>query len=103
MYIDLDEKFRQINHSCDPNAGIKGENELFAIKDIGIGDEITFDYSTVVGSQSDWSMECKCRSKKCRKQIKNYRSIPKDILNSYFHLGCLPDFVKEEVRDINRF
>ena len=38
----------KVNHSCDPNCGIKvnetGGHDFVAFKEIKIGDEITFDY-----------------------------------------------------------
>jgi hypothetical protein len=44
-----------INHSCDPNTGLKFTNAgilLVAIKNIEIGDEITWDYSTTLFENS---------------------------------------------------
>jgi len=34
-----------INHSCEPNAGIKGQIFLMAMKDIPENEEVTFDYA----------------------------------------------------------
>src|SRR4051812_20370307 len=42
-----------INHSCEPNSGIrnvKGKLRIFAIKDIEQDTELTFDYSTILGN-----------------------------------------------------
>ena len=47
-YLDLAKPFIYINHSCDPNAGIRKKAELFALKSIQKGDEITYDYATTV-------------------------------------------------------
>ena len=47
-YLDLDEPGRLVNHSCDPNAAIREELLLVAIRDIQIGEEIRFDYSTTI-------------------------------------------------------
>ena len=44
-WIDPKPPFRFINHSCEPNSGIKGTKKVHAIKDIFKGEEITFDYS----------------------------------------------------------
>lgn len=74
-FLELDKFSYHFNHSCDPNAGIRGKSELFAIKDIKKNDEIFYDYSTTVGvnkprnwllSNLDWSMDCKCNTGKCR-------------------------------------
>lgn len=60
-----------INHSCNPNTGIKGQIVLVALRDILPNEEITFDYATVV---SEWvGMEpiiCNCGAPDCRKIIK---------------------------------
>lgn len=55
------------NHSCEPNAGIKGSNILFARRDIFSGEEITFDYSTT--ESEDVEMKCSCGIKTCRKLV----------------------------------
>ena len=61
------------NHSCDPNCGFKGQLFLVAIRDIGAGEELTFDYAMVisesVGSDVVFEMECVCQSSLCRKRI----------------------------------
>lgn len=101
--IDLDEISRTFNHSCDPNAGLRKTSELFAIKDIKKGDEITYDYSATVGPNipsSLWEMKCHCGSKICRKIIGNVLSIPKDQLNKYKELDSLQEYIKKELNII---
>lgn len=98
LYIDLDETSRSFNHSCDPNSGIRNESDLYAIKDINIGDEILYDYSTTVGPNvpiDEWSMDCSCKSLICRKKISNILTISKDQLNFYFLNNVIPDFQKK--------
>lgn len=74
-YIDLIEPFVCFNHSCSPNAGIRNDGILFAIKDIMPGEEIQYDYSTTV-DDSWWKMECRCGAKQCRRLIQDFQSIP---------------------------
>ncbi len=103
LYIDLDEPPRLINHSCNPNAGIRGKNELFAIKDIRSGEEITYDYSTVVGTNIPpeiWTMKCICNESNCRKIVGNVLSIPKDQLLEYQRLDALPDFILKQLSSV---
>jgi uncharacterized protein len=61
------------NHSCDPNSGFKGQVFLVAMRDICVGEEVTFDYAMTVsesiGSDMVFSMECGCGSALCRKRI----------------------------------
>lgn len=70
-----------INHSCDPNAGIKGSVTFVALKDIKKGEEITFDYS--ISEDSLWEMPCHCGAKNCRKIIKGIRHLPKETFDKY--------------------
>lgn len=62
-----------INHSCDPNAGIKGQIFLVAMRDIAADEEITFDYAMVVSESHEsniaFEMECSCGAPNCRKLI----------------------------------
>jgi len=97
LFIDLDEPSYFFNHSCNPNAGIRRKSELFAIKGISKGEEITFDYSTTVGKDIDWIMNCHCQSKNCRKKIGNILTIPKRQLERYDKLGAIPDFIKKQI------
>lgn len=100
IYLDLDEASRTINHSCNPNSGIKGVSDLYAIADIQQGEEITYDYSTTVGidvPKNIWSMKCNCAEPTCRKIIWNVSSIPKVQLKKYKLLGVLPDFVTRQL------
>ncbi len=57
-----------INHSCEPNSGIKGQIFLVTMKDINKNEEITFDYAMVVSGHK-FRMECNCMSKSCRKVV----------------------------------
>ncbi len=96
MYIDLDELPRTINHSCDPNCGIRHENKLYALRDIKISEELSYDYSTTVPKyKSWWKMRCHCHSKNCRKVISSYNTIPKEQLQKYMKLRVLPLWVRK--------
>ena len=58
------------NHSCDPTCGIRGQVSIVTMRDIGAGEEITFDYvmtDTCEGVMMDRS--CFCGSPNCRKTI----------------------------------
>ena len=52
-----------INHSCDPNVGIKEDN-MIAMRDIEAGEELAYDY--VMTDSGNWNNECLCGSKNCR-------------------------------------
>jgi len=82
------------NHSCGPNAGIRGRNELFALRDIEAGEEITFDYSTTEAPNSPWDMKCVCGAANCRHVISGVLSIPEQQREKYKELGAFPDYLK---------
>ena len=90
------------NHSYKPNAKYKIKNkenliEFIALADIKKDEEITYDYSTVVGSHSTWTMECSCGSENCRRIIGSILTIPQFQLRYYIARGVLPDFVSKEL------
>lgn len=57
------------NHSCLPNAGIKGQIVLIARRDIPAGEEICFDYETTENTSNALGFKCNCKSNKCREMI----------------------------------
>lgn len=86
-----------INHSCDPNAGLKFTNSgilLVAIKNIKEGDEITWDYSTTLHEDS-WKMRCNCKKKNCRKIISEFALLPEKVQKRYRALGVIPQYLKD--------
>ncbi len=104
MYVgpsrDLDDF---VNHSCNPNSGIKVTNRkviLIAIKNIQEGQEITFDYSTTM-DEDDWEMDCNCGSQYCRKKIKDFKHLSKKIQEKYIRLGIVPKFILKNIKKIN--
>jgi SET domain-containing protein len=54
-----------LNHSCDPNLGLRGEITFVAMRDIRAGEELTHDWATT--DDDDYSVECKCGAPNCRK------------------------------------
>ncbi len=53
-----------INHSCNPNCGIKGRIKIVAMRNIKPDEEITFDYA--MSESSNYRMKCNCGSQNCR-------------------------------------
>jgi len=98
-FIDLDELSRTINHSCDPNGGIRKNSELFALRDIEKGEEITYDYSATI-APTKWQMKCKCGSKNCRKTLGDVLSIPKKQLKKYKELGALQKYMRPLLKEV---
>ncbi|MCA9520971.1 MAG: SET domain-containing protein, partial [Myxococcales bacterium] len=42
-----------VNHSCEPNAGVRGQVTLVALRDIAAGEAICFDYAMTDSSPYD--------------------------------------------------
>jgi Fe-S-cluster containining protein len=83
---------RYINHSCEPNAGLRDTAELYALCDISAGEEITFDYSTCM-DEDDWEIDCLCGSPNCRKRIRDFKYLPDEIQEKYLSLGFVGKFI----------
>jgi len=68
-WIGFNEPADFTNHSCDPNAGFKGSPiTLAAMRNIGPGEEITFDYAmceSIDGLKGN-EFECCCGTRYCR-------------------------------------
>lgn len=59
-----------VNHSCSPNVGfLDGTPCLYALRDIAVGEEICWDYSTSI-SEPGWQMHCCCETSQCRGVIR---------------------------------
>lgn len=82
VWIDPQPPYKYLNHSCDPSCGIRGKIGLYALRDLKRGDEITFDYSTVVGNPL-WEMACRCGKKNCRKMIRSIQHLNPKYFQRY--------------------
>lgn len=56
------------NHSCEPNAQLES-NVFVAVREIGCGEEITYDYGSFRIPASPWNFACHCGSEVCRGQV----------------------------------
>jgi uncharacterized protein len=54
-----------VNHSCDPNCGLRGQIALVAMRRLEPGDEVSFDYAMSDGTPYD-QFTCGCGSPMCR-------------------------------------
>lgn len=100
FYILLDEDSQLFSHSCEPNAGVRGVNTLFALSEIDEGEVVSLDFSTVVGvSLFDqiWEMNCNCGTATCRRFLKSVLSLPRETLKRYAIMGALPDFIMTDL------
>jgi SET domain-containing protein len=80
-WIDTEDIGRYINHSCEPNCGLKGKFKIVSIRNIKKGEQLTYDYEMT--EDSNWKMKCKCKTKSCRKIIGTYKNLPEEIKDKY--------------------
>lgn len=83
-----------INHSCDPNCGMKNAVCVVTMRDIAVGEAITFDYAMVnIGYRyiQAESFACNCGADTCRGTISaaDYNMV------GYRYLDFLSRFARE--------
>ncbi len=87
---------RFINHSCDPNCYVltdlgSGLRRTWALKDIRVGDELTWDYALNIWEEWIGPVPCHCGAGNCRRTIQgNYFTLPRAIQRRYVPLLDLP-------------
>lgn len=94
-YLDLDARSRIVNHSCSPNAGLRADRILVALRDIRFGEEICYDYSTTM-SERRWTMQCRCQAPNCRGTVGDFHQLPMSLQEHYLQLGVVQSFIVEE-------
>ena len=57
-----------LNHSCEGNCGFDLEGDFVALRNIGEGEEICYDYA-LIETNPQFSMRCDCGGAKCRHLI----------------------------------
>ena len=88
-----------INHSCDPNGGIRadGGRLLFiAIRNIAPDEEITWDYSTYLEENFGWTMKCECGSKNCRKVVSDFQYLSPELQKKYLNMGIVIPYITKK-------
>jgi hypothetical protein len=98
LWIDPSYPLSKLNHSCDPNIGIKGRIMFYALKDVKAGEELTFDYSTSE-EEIDWVMKCNCGSKKCRDKMTSIQFLPRKNFDNY--LPYIPNYFQKVYKHFN--
>lgn len=58
-----------VNHSCAPNAGLRGDRTLVAMRDIAAGEEIGYDYAMSDSEPYD-EFDCRCGAPQCRGRVR---------------------------------
>ncbi|GHV06559.1 hypothetical protein FACS1894217_05490 [Clostridia bacterium] len=60
----------RVNHSCNPNCGLRGEITGVAMRDIKEGEELTMDYAMLDDDPDvNYNLQCTCGDPSCRGTI----------------------------------
>jgi hypothetical protein len=81
-YIDTQPPGVFVNHSCEPNAGIRQNQNLVALRKIRPGQEIRYDYSTTMEEDS-FVMQCLCGAPTCREWVRDFSTLPQPVRERY--------------------
>lgn len=81
-----------LNHSCNPNSGIRDKVVIVAMRDIKKGEEITLDYS-ITEADPNWKMKCKCGNRNCRSIIRSIQFLPEEVYQRYEPF--VPEFLRQ--------
>jgi SET domain-containing protein len=105
LYLDTEEPGCLVNHSCDPNTGVRsevGEYALVAIRTIRAGEEILYDYSTTM-AENYWEMhECRCGAATCRNDIRDFKHLDAMTQRRYLALGIVEEFIAAKFKRVIR-
>jgi len=93
-HLEPDPPIRFINHSCDPNVGIKtnvdGLPDFYALKPIAEDDEITFDYAMSEFDHQkrdnpnlEFDLTCQCGTAICRGKLGYYSELSEACKQKY--------------------
>lgn len=86
-YVLFDEITRSVNHSCEPNCGIRGNDqethEYVALRLIEPDDELTFDYAMRNLDIEFFRGWCLCGMPSCRGLIEGYARLSPQLKKAY--------------------
>lgn len=86
-YVELSGAGPKVNHSCDPNCGIRvndrGAPDLIARRRIAAGEEVTFDYAMRNHSIEHFPSRCRCGTELCRGFVTGWKDLPGERKTEY--------------------
>lgn len=102
-HVEPDPPARYINHSCNPNAGVRtnkqtGFPDFYAMWDIKKGEEITIDYAMTefthyprADPKDEFDLTCHCGSAGCRGKFGYYSELSEQLKKKY--AGFISDYL----------
>lgn len=88
-----------VNHSCDPNAGLRGQVVLVARRPIAAGEEVCYDYAMSEVTAYD-EFECRCGSELCRGRVTAEDWKDPELWERYE--GCFSPYLERRIRRLRR-
>lgn len=87
-----------VNHSCNPNCGLRGEITGIAMRDISIGEELTMDYA-MIDDEPDtaYNIQCTCGEPNCRGIITGKDWMIPDLQVRY--KGYFAAYLQQKIND----
>lgn len=93
-HLDAYPPARYLNHSCQPNAGVKTNNDglpdFYALRDIAKDEEIRYDYAMTEyrhyerpRPELDFDLTCRCGAPGCRGRFGYYEEITPALQEQY--------------------
>lgn len=86
-----------LNHSCEPNVGIRGQVVFVALRDIAAAEQLVVDYAMMyTDAKAFVSFQCECGSALCRGRITASDWKSADLQQRY--RGRFADFIERNLR-----
>lgn len=86
----------RMNHCCEPNCGVRGQIVFVALKEIQVGEELTFDYA-MTETNPDYSIHLNCNKTTCRKIFSGNDWKKKEIQNKY--KGYMSLYIERKIQN----
>ena len=83
-----------INHSCEPNLGIKGQITFVALRAIRAGEELTYDWAMEEDAPS--VTRCACGARRCRRTLTGQDWRLASLQSRY--RGFFSAYIEEKIR-----
>lgn len=95
LWIDPVDEFQYLNHSCNPNTGLKGSRKLslHALRDLEAGEEITIDYATTEADPEFIFENGEPEHQHYRKYVGPIQSLPEEVYRRY--LPFIPTYFRK--------
>ena len=87
-----------LNHSCNPNLGIRGQISYIAMRSIKAGEELTYDWA--MENPGRWRFKCHCEEKICRMIITGNDWKSPSLQKRY--KGFFSAFIQEKIDKMQR-